>query len=110
MKKILISLGMCLSVCVANDALVKKGEELYTKCIACHGVKGDKVAPGSKGSIKIGGLDKAYIKEQLEGYVAGTADNGGAKMIMYANMKNWNFTPSDIEAVSAYIAQLPKAK
>lgn len=26
MKKILISLGMCLSVCVANDALVKKGK------------------------------------------------------------------------------------
>ncbi|EAJ3508038.1 cytochrome C, partial [Campylobacter coli] len=25
-------------------------------------------------------------------------------------MKNWKFTTSDIEAVSAYIAQLPKAK
>ncbi|EDO8877756.1 c-type cytochrome [Campylobacter coli] len=110
MKKILISLGICLSVCVADDALIRKGESLYTKCIACHGVKGEKAAPGSRGDVTIGGLDKAYIAEQLKGYIAGTADNGGAKMIMYANMKNWKFTPSDIEAVSAYIAQLPKAK
>lgn len=110
MKKILVGLGLCVGVCMANDALIQKGEALYKKCIACHGVNGERMAPGSKGNIKIGGLDKAYVIEQLEGYAAGMADNGGAKMIMYANMKNWKFTPSDIEAVSAYIAQLPKAK
>ncbi|MBX0458156.1 c-type cytochrome [Campylobacter coli] len=110
MKKILVGLKLCVGVCIANDILIKKGENLYKKCIACHGVNGDKIAPRSKGNIKIGGLNKAYLIKQLQGYAVGKADNGGAKVIMYANMKNWKFTTSDIEAVSAYIAQLPKAK
>ncbi|EFV1156281.1 c-type cytochrome [Campylobacter coli] len=107
---LLRGLKLCVGVCIANDILIKKGENLYKKCIACHGANGDKIAPGSKGNIKIGGLNKAYLIKQLQGYAAGKADNGGAKVIMYANTKNWKFTTSDIEAVSAYIAQLPKVK
>ena len=106
----LFMLGMCLSTCVANDALIEKGALLFKKCIACHGENGDRVAPGSKAGITIGGLDEKYLIEQLKGYAAGTADNGGAKMIMYANMKNWRFSNADIQALSAYISRLPKAK
>lgn len=29
MKKILVGLKLCVGVCIANDILVKKGENLY---------------------------------------------------------------------------------
>ena len=103
MKKVLLGLMLASGCLMAAD-----GATLYKKCIACHGVNGERVAPGSKGTITIGGMDKARIIEQLQGYKAGTADNGGAKAIMYANMKNFKFTDADIEAVSDYISKLPK--
>ena len=103
MKKILLSLVLATGYLMAAD-----GATLYKKCIACHGVNGERVAPGSKGDVKIGGMDKAELITQLKGYAAGTADNGGAKQIMHANMKNFKFTDADIEAVSDYISKLPK--
>lgn len=103
MKKVLLSLVLATGYLMAAD-----GADLYKKCIACHGVNGDKVAPGSKGGVTIGGMDKARLIEQLHGYAAGTADNGGAKQIMYANMKSWKFSDADIEAVADYISKLPK--
>nr|WP_232817664.1 c-type cytochrome [Helicobacter burdigaliensis] len=84
------------------------GAAIFKKCIACHGANGERVAPGSVGGITIGGMAKDRIMEQLKGYRAGTADNGGAKAIMYANMKNWKLTDDDIEAVADYISKLPK--
>nr|WP_245892491.1 c-type cytochrome [Helicobacter valdiviensis] len=84
------------------------GAAIFKKCIACHGANGERVAPGSVGGITIGGMAKDEIITQLKGYAAGTADNGGAKAIMYANMKNWKLTDADIEAVADYISKLPK--
>lgn len=111
MKKLILALGVLAGVAVANEntAVYQEGRELYKKCIACHGQNGEKVAPGSKAGVTIGGMEKDYLVQQLQGYVAGTADNGGAKVIMYANMKNWRFTNAQIEAVSTYISHLPKA-
>ncbi|HIS09052.1 MAG TPA: c-type cytochrome [Candidatus Scatomorpha intestinipullorum] len=111
MKK-LVALMVISGFCFAaeNTLVYQEGAEIYKKCIACHGQNGEKVAPGSKRGITIGGMDKDYLVEQLKGYVAGTADNGGAKVIMYANMKNWRFTNAEIEAVSTYISHLPKVK
>lgn len=103
MKKFLLSLVLATGCIMAAD-----GAAIYKKCIACHGANGDKVAPGSKGNITIGGMDKAELITQLKGYAAGTADNGGAKAIMYANMKNWKLTDADIEAVADYISKFPK--
>ncbi|EES90173.1 c-type cytochrome [Helicobacter canadensis] len=103
MKKILLSLVLATGCLMAAD-----GATLYKKCIACHGMNGERVAPGSKGNVKIGGMDKAELVTQLKGYAAGTADNGGAKQIMYANMKNFKFTDADIDAVADYISKLPK--
>lgn len=103
MKKILLGFVLATGCMMAAD-----GAAIYKKCIACHGVNGEKVAPGSKGNITIGGMDKAELVTQLKGYAAGTADNGGAKAIMYANMKNWKLTDADIDAVADYISKLPK--
>ncbi|MDE5592056.1 MAG: c-type cytochrome [Helicobacter sp.] len=103
MKKVLFSLVFASGCLLAAD-----GAAIFKKCIACHGVNGDKVAPGSKGGKTIGGMDKARLIEQLRGYAAGTADNGGAKAIMYSNMKAWKLTDEDIEAVADYISKLPK--
>ena len=101
MKKILLSFVLATGCMMSAD-----GAAIYKKCIACHGVNGEKVAPGSKGNVTIGGMDKAELVTQLKGYVAGTADNGGAKAIMYAQVKG--FTEADIEAVADYISKLPK--
>ncbi|MCH5323052.1 MAG: c-type cytochrome [Helicobacter sp.] len=103
MKKILLSLVLAGGCLMAAD-----GADIFKKCIACHGPQGDKVAPGSKGDVTIGGLDKARLVASLKGYAAGTEDNGGAKAIMYSNMKNWNLTDEDIDAVADYISKLPK--
>ena len=36
-----------------TEAIVAKNpQDLYKKCIACHGARGNKVAPGSAGSIR----------------------------------------------------------
>lgn len=101
MKKVLLGLVLATGFLMAAD-----GATVYKKCIACHGKNGERVAPGSKGGVKIAGMDKARLLEQLKGYKAGTADNGGAKAMMYSTMKN--ISDADIEAVSDYISKLPK--
>ncbi|TLD82692.1 c-type cytochrome [Helicobacter sp. MIT 11-5569] len=105
MKKILLGLALASGCLMAAD-----GAEIFKKCIACHGAKAERVAPGSKGGVTIAGMDKTRIVEQLKGYEAGTADNGGAKAIMYANMKNFKLTEADMEAVADYISKLPPVK
>ncbi len=105
MKKILLGLVLATGALMAAD-----GAEIFKKCIACHGPNADKIAPGSKGDVTLAGMDKARIIEQLKGYAAGTADNGGAKAIMYANMKNFKLTDADIEAVADHISKLPPVK
>lgn len=78
----------------------------YKKCIACHGADGKKVAPGSKGQITIAGMDKNRLLTELKGYKAKTADNGGAKAVMYAQMAN--VSDADIEVLADFISKLPK--
>lgn len=105
MKKILLGLTLASGFLMAAD-----GAAIYKKCIACHGAQGERVAPGSKGNVTIAGMPKDRLVTQLKGYAAGTADNGGAKAIMYANMKNFKLTDADIDAVADYISKLPPVK
>ncbi|WP_295739080.1 c-type cytochrome [uncultured Helicobacter sp.] len=79
---------------------------VFKKCIACHGPDAKKVAPGSKGSITIAGMAKDKLITELKGYKAKTADNGGAKAIMYGQAAN--LSDADIEALADYISKLPK--
>ncbi|RAX58222.1 cytochrome C [Helicobacter monodelphidis] len=94
-------------LCASASLMAADGATIFKKCIACHGPNADKVAPGSKGGVTINGADKALILENLKGYAAGTADNGGAKQIMYNNMKMWKLTEEDMDAVADYISKLP---
>lgn len=79
---------------------------VFKKCIACHGADAKKVAPGSKGNVTIAGMAKDELIKELKGYKAKTADNGGAKAIMYGQAAN--LSDADIEALADYISKLPK--
>lgn len=79
---------------------------VFKKCIACHGPDAKKVAPGSKGGVTIAGMAKDELIKELKGYRAKTADNGGAKAIMYGQAAN--LSDDDIEALADYISKLPK--
>lgn len=80
--------------------------DLYKKCAACHGVKGDKVAPGSVGNVLISTLSKDSIVESLKGYKARTLSKGGTAAIMY--LQSTNLSHSDMEALGEYISNLNK--
>lgn len=80
--------------------------DLYKKCAACHGVKGDKVAPGSVGNVLIYTLSKDSIVESLKGYKARTLSKGGTAAIMY--LQSTNLSHSDMEALGEYISNLNK--
>lgn len=79
---------------------------LYKKCIACHGEKGDKVAPGSVGSVLIADLSKETLIADLKGYRAKTLSKGGTAAIMYLQVNG--FSDADIEALGEYIASFKK--
>lgn len=80
----------------------KSGEELYKKCIACHGAKGEKVAPGSIDGVLIGDLSKENLAESLKGYRARTLNKSGKSAIMYLQANN--LSDEDIVILSEYIA------
>ena len=103
MKKLtLLVLFGAASLCLGAEA-----PTVFNKCKMCHGPDGQKVAPGQK-TGPIAGLPKEKLLEDLRGYKAGTADNGGNKAIMYAQMKN--VSDADIEALAEYISSLPPKK
>lgn len=79
---------------------------LYKKCIACHGEKGDKVAPGSVGSVLIADLSKETLIADLKGYRAKTLSKGGTAAIMYLQANG--LSDADIEALGEYIASFKK--
>ncbi len=79
---------------------------VFKKCVACHGADAKKVAPGSKGDVKIAGMAKDELLKKLKGYKAKTEDNGGAKAIMYGQMAG--VSDEDIESLADYISKLPK--
>lgn len=76
-------------------------ESLYKKCIACHGAKGEKIAPGSVGGVLIGNLSKDSIIESLKGYRAKTLSKGGTYAVMYLQANN--LSDEDIEILGEYI-------
>ncbi len=85
-----------------------RAEGQYALCVSCHGVKGEGVQ--KLGAPAIAGLPAWYIEAQLlkfrEG-VRGThpKDLGGMRMRPMARALN---IESDVKAVSAYVAALPR--
>ncbi len=75
---------------------------LYKKCIACHGAKGNKIAPGSVDNVLISNLSKDEIIKNLLGYRARTLSKGGTAAVMYLLTKD--LSNSDIEVLGEYIS------
>lgn len=84
----------------------KSPQDLYKKCIACHGANGDKVAPGSAGNVVIADLDKKTLIADLKGYRAKTLSKGGTAAIMYLQANG--LSDGDIEILGEYISGFKK--
>ena len=91
---------------VAITTTAKTPQDLYKKCIACHGEKGDKIPPGSATNIVIANLDKKTLISDLKGYRAKTLSKGGTAAIMYLQANG--LSDEDIETLSDYITKLKK--
>lgn len=91
---------------VAITTPAKTPQDLYKKCIACHGEKGDKIPPGSATNIVIANLDKKTLISDLKGYRAKTLSKGGTAAIMYLQANG--LSDEDIETLSNYITKLKK--
>lgn len=90
-----------------NTAIqAKNPKDLYKKCIACHGARGDKVAPGSAGNITIADLSKSILIADMKGYRAKTLSKGGTAAIMYLQANG--LSDEDIEILSEYISNFKK--
>ncbi len=90
-----------------NTAIqAKNPKDLYKKCIACHGARGDKVAPGSAGNILIKDLSKSILIADMKGYRAKTLNKGGTAAIMYLQANN--LSDEDIEILGEYISNFKK--
>ena len=94
------------TVVAAND--LARGRQLYDLCAQCHGENGGGtqlyLAPA------IAGLDDWYVNSQLLVFQSGARgtnwqDVGGLRM---HPMSRWLRSDSDVAAVSAYVATLPK--
>ncbi len=86
--------------------VAKNPQDLYKKCIACHGARGDKVAPGSAGSILIADLSKKILIDDMKGYRAKTLSRGGTAAIMYLQANG--LSDEDIEILAEYISSFKK--
>lgn len=93
MKKVTLIALLGASVLLAD------GAELFKKCSACHGAKGEKPALGK--SKVIADMNSTEITTALNGYKDGTY-GGPMKGLMKGQVIS--LTPEQIEALSAYIA------
>lgn len=87
---------------LGRSELDKSPQELYSKCIACHGLKGDKVAPGSMGNVLIARLSKDSISDSLKKYRERNLSKGGNYAIMYLLANE--LSDEDIDLLSEYIS------
>lgn len=92
MKKIAFLLTIVTSL-VYGD-----GASLYSKCVSCHGAKGEKAALGKSKIINT--MSKDEIVLALQGYKAGTY-GGASKALMKAQMSSFN--DSQIKEIASYI-------
>ena len=75
------------------------GNDLYKKCVVCHGKRGEGKA-GQKAPA-IGGQFDWYVKTQITNMMSGARVN---KVMMPYISK---LSPDDVAALSAYISKLP---
>lgn len=90
-KVILLASFAAVSSLVAAD-----GAALYSKCVSCHGEKGEKTQ-----FMKLQGLSKEDVASKLKAYQAG---NGGAKKAMMIPQAK-SLDEQSIVAISEYISK-----
>jgi cytochrome c oxidase subunit 2 len=99
------SFALCTSVHAEGNA---RGEQLFDLCAQCHGPAGGgmqlSLAPA------IAGLDEWYVVSQLNVFRSGARgknpkDVGGMRM---HPMSLWLRSDSDVKAVAAFVASLPR--
>lgn len=93
MKKMLVAATL-----IACSVSFSSATELYTKCVTCHGVNGEKVALGKSKVIK--DLSKADFIAAMKGYQAGTY-GGAMKAVMAPQAKG--LSEADINAIADFI-------
>jgi cytochrome c553 len=98
MRKLLIAMILVVS---SMSVLSANGKALYTKCVACHGVKAEKKALGKSKVIK--GWEASKIEKSLQGYKKGTY-GGAMKGVMKGQVAT--YTDAQIKEVSKYISGL----
>ncbi len=84
---------------------IKNGENLYKKCITCHGADG--MGKKSQQAPMIAGQYDWYIESQIIAVQKKERDNANAKK-MYPFVKN--LKAEEIKDLAAYIAQMPVKK
>jgi cytochrome c553 len=88
---------------IQEDLKVKRGKNLYNKCIACHGSNGEKSALGQTKPIY--NWSKESIKKALIGYqnlTYGTKQNNEMRKAVL------NLTEYEIDAISEYVSTFKK--
>lgn len=88
------------------ESSIKTPQDLYKKCIACHGEKGDKVAPGSVGDVYLADISKDELIKALKGYRAKNFSKGGTFAIMYLQANG--LSDEDIGTLADYITSFKK--
>ncbi len=82
-------------------SLFADGAALYSKCVSCHGAKGEKAALGKSAIIK--GQSAAKLEASLKGYKDGTY--GGAQKVLMKGQVNL-LNDTQIKEVADYISKL----
>ncbi len=74
---------------------------LAATCANCHGTDGKSVATDA-GLVRLAGLDKAYMLEQLAAF----RDGKRPATVMHQLVKG--YTPAQLDAITGYFAAQPK--
>ncbi len=91
---------------VVAESTSPTGEELYSRCVACHGVDGTKHALGKSAVIKGQSVDSLIKK--LKAYKAGTRNVTGLGAFMHKVAAP--LSESEILALAAYIDTFKQQK
>lgn len=98
-KLTLITLGMFFLInqnSYSSD--INKGQELYGRCVLCHGNNGE--GKPSQNAPRIAGQYEWYILKALNDFKSGEREN--PQMMPYIK----KLSQSDFEDLAAYISQL----
>lgn len=102
--------GLCVAACgVARGESTASGRELYGACESCHGSAGE--GNVALGAPTIASLPRWYLANQLQRFQTGTRgkhpdDVEGLRM---RAMSLQMLSEAEVNAVSAYVAELPRA-